>query len=57
MNDPINDPLPPMVPNEPGKNNNTYIIIAVVVILLCCCCAVLLGGWFYGDQILQALGM
>ena len=57
MNDPINDPLPPMIPNEPGKNNNTYIIIAVVVILMCCCCAVLLGGWFYGDQILKALGI
>ncbi|HEC33290.1 MAG TPA: hypothetical protein ENI37_01065 [Chloroflexi bacterium] len=42
----------------PTKKSNTGLIIAIVVVvlLLCCCCASLLVfGWFYGDQILEAL--
>ncbi|MBL8050889.1 MAG: hypothetical protein JNM46_06675 [Anaerolineales bacterium] len=41
----------------PKKNNTTLIIAIVVVVLLCCCCVVGAGGWVYGDQIVQALGM
>jgi flagellar basal body-associated protein FliL len=43
----------------PQKKSNTGLIIAIVVILLllcCCCVALLVFGWFYGDQILEALG-
>jgi phosphate/sulfate permease len=53
----MNDQLPPVTPvmEEPKKNNTTLIIAIVAVVLLCCCCAIVLGGWFYGDQILQAI--
>jgi hypothetical protein len=51
----MTDQMPPIT-EEPKKNNTTMIIAIVVVVVLCCCCAVLAGGWFYGDQILQALG-
>jgi phosphate/sulfate permease len=44
--------------DEQPKNNRNKIIIGVVVaVLLCCCCATVLGAWYYGDQILQALGI
>jgi hypothetical protein len=26
-------------------------------VVLCCCCAVLAGAWFFGDQIIQSLGL
>ncbi|GEM_PF-676949 len=42
---------------EPKKNNQTVIIAVVVVVLLCCCCSVLIGGWVFGDQIVQSLGL
>jgi len=42
---------------ESKKNNNTVIIAVVAVILLCCCCSVLIGGWVFGDQVVQALGL
>lgn len=41
-----------------GNNTTTIIIVVVVVVLLCCCCTVLgLGGWFYGDTIMEQLGL
>ena len=40
-----------------NKNRRTIIIVAVVAVVLCCCCAVVAGGWFYGDPIMNALGM
>lgn len=53
MSEPIGTPMP-----EAPKKNNTWLIVGIVVIVLCCCClAVGLGGWFYGDQILQQLGL
>jgi hypothetical protein len=44
---------------ESGNNNQTMIIVAVVVaVLLCCCCAVTaVAGWFYGDQVVEMLGL
>lgn len=42
---------------EPKKNNTTLIIAIVVVVLLCCCCIIGIGGWMYGDQIVQSLGL
>jgi hypothetical protein len=43
------------------KNKNSQIIIIVVVILLilCCCCTVmgLVLAWFYGDAVLEMLGL
>lgn len=48
----------PISPGEPQKKNTTVIIIAVVaVVVLCCCCALLVGGYTFGDQILEALGI
>jgi hypothetical protein len=49
-------PLAP-APEEPRKSNTPLIIGAIVAVLLCCCCVIVLGGWFYGDQIIEALGM
>ena len=49
-------PITP-APEEPKKSNTTLIIAAVAAVVLCCCCLVVLGGWFYGDQIIQALGL
>lgn len=49
-------PVTPQV-EEPKKSNKGLIIGIVVVVLLCCCCAFVAGGWFYGDQIVQSLGM
>jgi hypothetical protein len=42
-----------------GNNQRTIIIIVVVaLVLLCCCCAAIgLVGWFYGDQIVEQLGL
>jgi hypothetical protein len=49
----------PVTPTEdqPKKNNTPIIIAVVVVVLLCCCCAVVAGGWFFGDSIVQSLGI
>lgn len=48
----------PVTPGEQPKKSNTGLIIGVVVaVLLCCCCVIALGGWFYGDAIIQSLGM
>lgn len=48
----------PYVSPEPPRKRNTPLIIGIIVaVLLCCCCLVLLGGWFYGDAILEALGV
>lgn len=42
---------------KPEKGNRkTIIIVAAVAVVLCCCCGVLVAGYYYGDQILQALG-
>ena len=50
--------MPVTPPTEAPKKSNTGLIIGiVVVVLLCCCCAFVAGGWFYGDQIVQSLGM
>jgi hypothetical protein len=49
-------PISP-APDEPKRSNTPLIIGAVVAVLLCCCCVIVLGGWFYGDQIIQALGL
>jgi hypothetical protein len=50
---------PPIIPapGEPKKTNTTLIIAVVAAAVLCCCCVVGLVGWFYGDQIMQALGL
>lgn len=44
---------------ESGSNNRTMIVVAVVaVVALGCCCALLaVIGWFYGDAIVQQLGL
>ena len=49
----------PVTPTEeqPNKSNTGLIIGIVVVVLLCCCCAVVTGGWFFGDSIVQSLGL
>lgn len=46
-------------PGEPKKSNTPMIIGIIVLILLCCCItfAVLVGGWFFGDQIIEMLGI
>lgn len=38
------------------NRNRNIIIIIIVLVLLCFCCSMLTGGWFFGDQILEALG-
>jgi hypothetical protein len=41
-----------------GSNNRAVIIAVVVVVLLCCCClAVGVIGWFFGDAIVEQLGL
>ena len=49
----------PVTPTEeqPKTSNTGLIIGIVVVVLLCCCCEVLAGGWFFGDSIVQSLGL
>ncbi|CAG0986896.1 hypothetical protein ANAEL_02073 [Anaerolineales bacterium] len=47
----------PVSPEAPKKSNTGLIIGIVVAVLLCCCCAFVAGGWFFGDQIVQSLGM
>ncbi len=48
----------PSPQGAPKKTNTTLIIIIVAVaVLLCCCCLVLVLGYFFGDQILEALGL
>jgi len=47
----------PVTPEEPKKSNTGLIIGVVVVVLLCCCCVVAIGGWFYGDTLVQSLGL
>lgn len=48
----------PVTPEEQPKKSNTGLVIGIVVaVLLCCCCVIALGGWFYGDTIIQSLGM
>jgi hypothetical protein len=44
---------------ESGNSNQTMIIAAVVVVLLlcCCCAATAIVGWFFGDQIVEQLGL
>jgi hypothetical protein len=46
-------------PKAPLKKTNTtlIIIVVVVVVLLCCCCLVAVLAYFYGDQIMEALGL
>jgi phosphate/sulfate permease len=39
------------------KQRNIVIAVVVVVLLCCCCAAIGLGGWAFGDQIVEALGM
>ena len=51
MNEPVGSAGPA------PQRNNTPIIIGVVAVLLLCCCCVAIGGWLYGDQILQQLGI
>lgn len=41
----------------PEKETNSGLITVVVVILLCFCCAVIAGGWFFGDSIIQSMGL
>lgn len=49
-------PITP-APEEPKKSNTTLIIAVVAAVVVCCCCAIALVGWFYGDQIIQSLGL
>lgn len=53
----MNDPMGTPMMDAPKKNNTPLIIGIVVAVLLCCCCLVLVGGWFFGDGIVQSLGI
>lgn len=60
MNEPMGTPptpAPASMPEATKKNNTPLIIGIVVAVVLCCCCALVVGGWFYGDQVLQALNI
>ncbi len=47
----------PVSPEAPKKNNTAIIISVVVVVVLCCCCALVAGGWVFGDQLVQSMGI
>lgn len=42
-----------------GSTNRTLIIVIVILAILvfCCCCAVLAFLWFYGDTLVEQLGL
>ena len=41
-----------------SNNRNLIIAIVATVVILCCCGAALaVVGWFYGDQIVEQLGV
>jgi len=47
-------------PGEPKKKNNNMVIIGIIVLIILCCCiaaAFLIGGWVFGDQIIEMLGI
>lgn len=50
---------PPSIPpvEEPKRNNTLMIVIIVILVLLCCCCGLLAFLWFYGDAILNSMGI
>lgn len=49
--------MPVTLEEQPKKSNTGLIIGIVVVVLLCCCCVFGIGGWFYGDTLVQSLGL
>jgi len=55
----MNDPLPPLITEQPKKNNTVlYIVIGVVV--LCTCCAAIAGAywlWNNGDRLLEGTNL
>jgi hypothetical protein len=55
MNEPMGTPIGE--PAEPKKSRTWLIVLVVVVILCICCVAVVLGGWFFGDPLMNALGI
>lgn len=42
-----------------GNTNRTLIIVIVIlaVLVFCCCCATLTFLWFYGDTLVEELGL
>jgi hypothetical protein len=45
-------------PQPTGSSNRNVIIIAVVaIVVLCCCCGILYAGWYFGDYVLDWLGI
>jgi uncharacterized membrane protein len=48
-----------LVPDQEAQDRkrNTYIVIAVVVVVLLCCCLVAVGAWYFGDQLLELVGL
>jgi predicted component of type VI protein secretion system len=51
-------PPPPQAP-APPRNNRTrnIIVIVLALILLCCCCFVLTGYFYWGDLLMEYLGL
>ncbi len=39
------------------RQRNIIIGVVIAVLVLCCCCGILAIFWFFGDQILESLGL
>ncbi len=52
-------PEPGKQPGDPKKQNTMLIIGIIVLVILCCCISVgaLVGLWFFGDQLMEMLGV
>jgi hypothetical protein len=49
---------PPPSTQQPSKMNRTWLIVIIVLVVLCCCCLALGAfGWFFGDTIMQNIGI
>lgn len=46
-------------PGEPKKQNSLLIIGIIVLVILCCCISAgaLVGLWYFGDQLIEMLGI
>ena len=53
--------VPPLAPPTPPakKKTNTALIIAIVVVVVLCCCCILSGilAWYFGDTVLESMGI
>ncbi len=58
-NQTIDYPYEDQSAQKKNQNNTLIIVVVVVLILLCCCCTVvgLVLAWFYGDAVLEMLGI